>query len=129
MADEVAEWLVRYGSPLNGVVGDNFLGSGTTAIAAKRFARHYVGSDLNAGHVAQAQAALAQVVFGSYHSSEQPQRSGRNGRLGSQARAVSLDLPRRCRHCPKEFIPKTRWQNFCSAFCRYQFNNDRRGKA
>ena len=121
MADEVAEWLVRYGSPLNGVVGDNFLGSGTTAIAAKRLARHYVGSDLNAGHVAQAQAALAHVVFGEYHSSKQPSTPTDTGRPGSR-----LDQPRRCRHCPKQFIPKTHWQNFCSDLCRYEFNNDRR---
>lgn len=126
MLDEVAEWLVRYGSPLNGVVGDNFLGSGTTAIAARRLGRHYVGSDLNAQYVAQAREAAGRVSFGEYLSTPEPPRSINTDRPEKRGRTGRREQPGRCRQCQTEFIPKKRWQFFCSDPCRYQFNNDRR---
>lgn len=126
MADEVAEWLVRYGSPLNGMVGDNFLGSGTTAIAAKRLGRHFVGSDLNAAYVTQAQEAVVRVSFGEHLSMSEPPQSVGRGQPRQQPRAVRREQTGRCRQCRVEFIPKKRWQNFCSDPCRYQFNNARR---
>lgn len=128
MADEVAEWLVKYGSPLNGVVGDNFCGSGTTAVAARRLGRHFVGSDLNAQFVEQTQEALSRVSFGEYLSLPMPRRSSDTGRPGPHQRPVPPASPGRCRRCTKEFLPKKRWQRFCGDPCRYQFNNDRRRK-
>lgn len=126
MADEVAEWLIRYGSPLNGTVGDNFLGGGTTAIAAKRLGRHFVGSDLNAAYVAQAQEAVSRISFGERLSIPEPPRSTGTGQPRQQPRAIRREQPGRCRQCRTEFISKKRWQNFCSDPCRYQFNNARR---
>ncbi len=41
--EEVAEWLIRMLCPLDGVVLDPFMGSGTTAVAALNTGRHYVG--------------------------------------------------------------------------------------
>lgn len=38
-------------SPVGGIVLDPFIGSGTTAVAAKKLNRHFVGVDLNAAYV------------------------------------------------------------------------------
>lgn len=40
------------------VVYDPFMGSGTTAVAAKKHNRHYIGSELNTEYVAQAEKRL-----------------------------------------------------------------------
>ena len=128
MADEVAEWLVRYGAPLNGVVGDSFLGSGTTAIAARRLGRHFIGSDLNADYVVQAQEAIGRVSFGEYLSSPMSSKSIDIRRPRRVASAPQRAQSGRCRHCQKEFIPKKDWQTSCSNSCRIQFNNNHRRK-
>lgn len=44
---EIIERMVKASCPPGGVVLDPFLGSGTTAVAAKRCARQYVGFELN----------------------------------------------------------------------------------
>ncbi|MES2047723.1 MAG: site-specific DNA-methyltransferase [Pseudomonadota bacterium] len=44
---EIIERMVRASCPPGGVVLDLFMGSGTTAIAAKRCGRHFVGFELN----------------------------------------------------------------------------------
>ncbi len=46
----------------NDVVLDPFMGSGTTALAARRCARHYVGYETNPAYVALAQARLETEV-------------------------------------------------------------------
>ncbi|MFH2203940.1 MAG: site-specific DNA-methyltransferase [Elusimicrobiota bacterium] len=128
MDPEVAEWLVRYGAPIGGVALDNFLGSGTTAIAAKRLGRHYVGSDLNATYIAQAEAAIAEAEFGSLlghkaasaHALVRP----RGRRRGAPQRYAALACPA----CGKNFFQKKPWQEFCSKSCRFRYHNARRRK-
>ena len=44
---EIIERMVRASCPLGGIILDPFMGSGTTAIAAKRCGRHFVGFELN----------------------------------------------------------------------------------
>jgi site-specific DNA-methyltransferase (adenine-specific) len=44
---EIIERMVRASCPPDGIVLDLFMGSGTTAIAAKRCGRHFVGFELN----------------------------------------------------------------------------------
>lgn len=126
MADEVAEWLVLYGSPLNGVVGDNFVGSGTTIVAARRLARHFVGSDLSALYVEQARQATSRVGFGEGLTPSEASRSSGKRRQGPRNRGVALRAPLQCRHCRRDFVPAKAWQSYCSNSCRYDFNNERR---
>jgi site-specific DNA-methyltransferase (adenine-specific) len=44
---EIIERMVKASCPPGGVVLDPFMGSGTTALAAKRLGRHYAGFELN----------------------------------------------------------------------------------
>lgn len=44
---EIIERMVKASCPLGGIVMDLFMGSGTTAVAAKRCGRDYVGFELN----------------------------------------------------------------------------------
>lgn len=52
------EPLILAGCPVGGVVLDPFMGSGTTAIVARRLGRHYVGIELNAEYAALAETRL-----------------------------------------------------------------------
>ena len=45
--EELVKYCVEAGSPIGGVVFDPFMGSGTTASVAKKFDRHYYGTELN----------------------------------------------------------------------------------
>lgn len=45
--EELVKYCVEAGSPIGGVVFDPFMGSGTTAAVAKKFDRHYYGTELN----------------------------------------------------------------------------------
>jgi len=49
------------GCPENGIVLDPFLGSGTTAIVAKKNNRHYIGCELNHDYVQMAKRRLGEV--------------------------------------------------------------------
>ncbi len=44
---EIIERMVKASCPANGVVLDPFMGSGTTAVAARRCNRHFVGFEMN----------------------------------------------------------------------------------
>lgn len=55
---KLAETCIRAGCPEGGIVLDPFLGSGTTAAAAKRLHRHYVGIEINAEYCALAEARI-----------------------------------------------------------------------
>jgi site-specific DNA-methyltransferase (adenine-specific) len=48
-------------TPTGGIVFDPFMGSGTTAIAAKQLGRHYFGCDINPEYVEIARKRLGQV--------------------------------------------------------------------
>ncbi len=122
MLDEVAEWLIRYGSAPGGTVGDNFCGSGTSAIAAKRLGRHYVASDLNADYVAQAEAALAEVEFGSLLVDSTTSTRPR----ASAPRPPAQHVAHSCAACGKNFFPSKPWQRFCSRPCHDGHPNGKR---
>jgi site-specific DNA-methyltransferase (adenine-specific) len=68
---EIIERMVKASCPPGGVVLDPFMGSGTTALAAKRLGRHFTGFELNPDYCAVAAARLA--------ASEQPVAKKRKG--------------------------------------------------
>jgi site-specific DNA-methyltransferase (adenine-specific) len=55
---ELAENCIRAGSPANGLVCDPFMGSGTTAIAARNLRRAFIGSEINRKYIEYANARL-----------------------------------------------------------------------
>lgn len=57
--EKLVKVLLDAGCPGGGVVLDPFVGSGTTAIAAKKTGRKYIGIDTNAEYVALANERLA----------------------------------------------------------------------
>ncbi len=62
---EIIERMIKASCPPDGVVLDLFMGSGTTAVAARRSGRHFVGFELNAEYcrvTAERLAALAQAT-------------------------------------------------------------------
>jgi site-specific DNA-methyltransferase (adenine-specific) len=128
MADEVAQWLITYGSPVGGVVADNFCGSGTTLIQAKALGRHYLGGDLNHVYVAQAEAALAQVQFGQLLDPTAPEPIRTRPAPRQDAPGASSKPLLTCRHCGASFEPHKGWQAFCSDVCRFKHHNANRRK-
>lgn len=61
---ELPERLIHLYTYLNDVILDPFVGSGTTAVAAVRTGRHYVGYDTDANYVALAEARVAEERSG-----------------------------------------------------------------
>ena len=57
---EIIERMIKASCPPGGVVLDPFMGSGTTAVAAKRCGRDYVGFELNPDYCAMIEKRLAQ---------------------------------------------------------------------
>lgn len=58
----VVEYLVKLTMmPTGGVVFDPFLGSGTTAVAAKKLGRHFFGCDISEEYIAMANKRLARI--------------------------------------------------------------------
>ncbi len=57
---EIVERMIKASCPLGGVVLDCFMGSGTTAVAAQRLGRQFVGFELNADYCAVAASRLRQ---------------------------------------------------------------------
>ena len=45
--EELVKYCIEAGCPEGGVVFDPFMGSGTTAAVARKFDRHYYGTELN----------------------------------------------------------------------------------
>ncbi|PIN93461.1 hypothetical protein COU54_02980 [Candidatus Pacearchaeota archaeon CG10_big_fil_rev_8_21_14_0_10_31_24] len=43
----IPEFFIRCGCPEKGIVLDPFMGAGTTALAAKRLGRKYIGFEIN----------------------------------------------------------------------------------
>lgn len=56
---KLIEPMILAGCPKSGVVLDPFMGSGTTALTARRLGRHYLGCDLNPEYVAIAHKRLS----------------------------------------------------------------------
>ena len=49
--EELAQRCILAGCPEGGLVLDPFMGSGTTAVAAQRLNRHFVGIELNSEYI------------------------------------------------------------------------------
>ena len=62
--EKLIEPCILAGSPVGGVVIDPFLGSGTTAAAAKRLGRRFIGIDINQKYCEAAQARVDAVMAG-----------------------------------------------------------------
>ena len=56
---EIIERMVKASCPPDGIVLDPFMGSGTTAVAAKRCGRRFVGFELNPAYCAVIESRLA----------------------------------------------------------------------
>ena len=57
------EPMVKAGCPINGVVLDPFMGSGTTALVAKNLGRQYIGIELNPEYIKIAENRLKQDLL------------------------------------------------------------------
>jgi site-specific DNA-methyltransferase (adenine-specific) len=60
--EKLIETPILAGSPRNGIILDPFMGSGTTALAAKRLKRRFVGIELNPEYVKMAKQLISQAV-------------------------------------------------------------------
>jgi site-specific DNA-methyltransferase (adenine-specific) len=56
---EIIERMIKASCPPGGIVLDPFMGSGTTAVAAKRCGRHFTGFELNPDYCAMIEQRLA----------------------------------------------------------------------
>lgn len=65
MSDALAEALVLYATPPNGIVLDNMSGVGTTLVAAKKHGRRFIGFEINPKFAATARQRLGIAGEGS----------------------------------------------------------------
>lgn len=59
--EELVERILKTGTNPGDVVLDPFIGSGTTAVAAKKLRRHYIGYDTNAGYLKTAETRIRNI--------------------------------------------------------------------
>lgn len=59
--EELVEPMILAGCPINGIVIDPFMGSGTTAAVARLNKRHYIGCELNKEYIDMAHKRLEEV--------------------------------------------------------------------
>ena len=59
--EELVETPIKAGCPKGGIVLDPFMGSGTTAVVAKRLGRNYVGIELNPKYIEIAETRLKKI--------------------------------------------------------------------
>lgn len=125
MPDELADWLILYGSKPGDLILDPFLGSGTTACRAKALGRHYVGYESVSEYARLAEDRLALVSFSEAVDGNEtgPLRQQHSKPAALKAVQPAAPTPRDCQHCRKAFIAKKTWQAFCSSKCRYSHHN------
>lgn len=120
MPDELADWLIRYGSRPGDTILDPWAGSGTSLCRAKALGRHWVGYELSPEYAMLAEERVGQVRFG--EALEGPV-AGPGPVTGPKPAAKAIPpvgpTNRSCRHCGKAFTPKRSWQVSCSSQCRY----------
>jgi site-specific DNA-methyltransferase (adenine-specific) len=56
---EIIERIIKASCPANGIVLDPFMGSGTTAVAARRLKRHFIGFEINSAYCEMIRKRLA----------------------------------------------------------------------
>lgn len=66
--EDLPAWFIKLFTKPGDLVLDPFLGSGTTALASKKLARHYVGIDNDATYVQIARKRLGESSSGSFDS-------------------------------------------------------------
>jgi len=59
--EALVEIPIKFGCPKGGIVLDPFMGSGTTAIVAKKLGRNYLGIELNPDYIKIAEARIKVV--------------------------------------------------------------------
>jgi DNA modification methylase len=59
---ELIETPIKAGCPKGGIILDPFMGSGTTALVARRLGRHFIGIELNPDYVRLARQRLADAA-------------------------------------------------------------------
>jgi site-specific DNA-methyltransferase (adenine-specific) len=74
---EIVERMVKVSCPLGGTVLDPFMGSGTTAVAAKRWGRNFVGFELNQEYCKIIASRLASLEAQVASQSNQPSEPSR----------------------------------------------------
>ena len=105
------ERLIHMNSYVGDLVLDPFMGSGTTAVAAVRTGRHYIGYDTDAGYVEAAQQRIAGEVLARRQSNWRPATVARPTRFaadgprrsspsGSSLRRASRTSTMRPTSCP-----------------------------
>jgi len=60
--EKLVEPMIKAGCPSDGIVLDPFVGSGTTALVARKLGRHYIGIDLNEDYVTIARKRVAELL-------------------------------------------------------------------
>ena len=55
--------IIKSACPKNGIILDPFMGSGTTAVVARKLGRHFIGIELNKDYIEIAKKRLAQKVL------------------------------------------------------------------
>ncbi len=60
--EQLIEPLILGSCPLNGIVLDPFMGSGTSAMVAKRLGRQFIGSEINGEYIEYSRGRLGQIV-------------------------------------------------------------------
>ena len=59
--EALLEIPLKAGCPQNGIVLDPFMGSGTTAVVAKKLGRNWIGIELNKGYIEIAERRLKEI--------------------------------------------------------------------
>jgi hypothetical protein len=125
MPDELADFLILYGSKPGDTVLDPWAGSGTTLCRAKALGRHYVGYELVPEYARLSEERISRVQFGEALGNQgviqkpQPALRPSDGDVGGR----SESQPRSCRHCGTSFIAKKPWQRFCKRACHDAHHN------
>jgi DNA modification methylase len=60
---DLIEPMIKAGCPKDGIVLDPFIGSGTTAVVAKKLFRNYVGIELNPKYIKMAEERLTRILL------------------------------------------------------------------
>lgn len=63
--EQLCERPIKAGCPEDGIVLDPFMGSGTTAVVAKRLGRKFIGFEVNPDYVKMAEKRIANIPHGS----------------------------------------------------------------